>query len=110
MFLLTSTSVDAGAILLYFHISVALRFPACTQFHEKTPPKLTELYLLFRARVRKRAPAYIFMTKKMRSFSQTFFISKNTWKNDRTLIKKSTLFHHYKFRCGLSFDEFADRI
>ena len=36
-----STSVDAGAILLYFHISVALRFPACAQFHEKTPTKLT---------------------------------------------------------------------
>ena len=39
--LLNSTSVDAGAIFLYFHISVALRFPACAQFHEKTPTKLT---------------------------------------------------------------------
>ena len=70
----------------------------------------THRTLIPRARVRKRAPAYIFMTKKMRSFPQTFFISKNTWENDRTLIEKSTLFHHYKFRCGLSFDEFADRI
>ena len=31
--LLDSTSVDAGAIFLYFHISVGARFPACAQFH-----------------------------------------------------------------------------
>ena len=76
----------------------------------KTRQKLTALYLLSLAHVRKRTPAYIFMTKKMRSFPQTFFISKNTWKNDRTLIPKSTLFNHNKFRCRLSFDEFTDRI
>ena len=108
--LLNSTSVDAGAILLYLHLSVGTRFPSCTSFHQKTLQKLTALYLLSLAHVRKCAPAYIFMTKKMRSFPQTFFISKNTWKNDRTLINKSTLFHHNKFRCGLSFDEFANRI
>jgi len=108
--LLHSTSEDAGAIFLYLHIYVGARFPACAQFHQKTLQKLTALYLLSLAHVRKCAPAYIFMTKKVRSFLQIFFISKNTWKNDRTLIKKSTLLHHNKFRCRLSFDEFADRI
>jgi len=80
MILLNSTSVDAGAIFLYLHIYDGARFPACAQFHQKTLQKLTALYSLFRARVRQCAPAYIFMTKKVRSFPQTFFISKNTWK------------------------------
>ena len=37
--------------------SVGARFLACAQFHKKTLQELTALYLLFMARVRKRAPA-----------------------------------------------------
>jgi len=44
--LLNSTSVDAGAIFLYFHISVGAHFLACATFHQKTLQKLTALYLL----------------------------------------------------------------
>jgi len=56
----------------------------------KNTSKTHRTLFTFFSAVRKRTPAYIFMTKKMRSFPQTFFISKNTRKNDRTLIRKLT--------------------
>ena len=57
MILLNSTSEDTGAIFLYLHISVGARFQRVPNFNKKTPEKLTALYLLSTARVRKRAPA-----------------------------------------------------
>ena len=57
IFLLSSISEDAGAIFLYLYISMAHASHRVSNFNKKTPEKLTALYLLSTARVRKRALA-----------------------------------------------------
>ena len=55
--LLNITSEDAGAIFLYQHNLLVHASQHVPNFNKKTPEKLTALYLLSTARVRKRAPA-----------------------------------------------------